>query len=191
MPTADNAIGKKIREARKHRGLTLAQLAHQCSCSTSLISQIETGAVNPSFSTLKSIGEALGTDMAMLVAPEAASNRAVFSLMSPKERKTLTTEGGVKFQLLSRGVNISCEFIRNEWPPRTSTGKELYTHEGEECGLLLEGELEVETSQGVHHMRPGDTITLQSTLPHRVSNPGKKKAVAIWMNSVPYIFAIK
>jgi mannose-6-phosphate isomerase-like protein (cupin superfamily) len=129
--------------------------------------------------------------MAMLVAQEAAVNSALFSLMTPKERKTLTTEGGVKFQLLSRGVDIPCEFIRIEWPQRTSTGKELYTHDGEECGLLLEGELEVETSQGIHHMKPGDTITLQSTIPHRVSNPGKKKAVAIWINSVPYIFAIK
>ena len=191
MPTADNSIGKKIREARKQKGLTLAQLADQCKCSTSLISQIETGTVNPSFSTLKSIGEALGTDMAMLVAQHTAINSALISLMTTKERKTLTTEGGVKFQLLSRGVDISCEFVRNEWPPRTSTGKELYTHEGEECGLLLEGELEVETSQRIHRMKPGDTITLQSTIPHRVSNPGKKKAVAIWINSVPYIFAIK
>jgi transcriptional regulator with XRE-family HTH domain len=191
MPTADNSIGKKIREARKQKGLTLAQLADQCNCSTSLISQIETGTVNPSFSTLKSIGEALGTDMAMLVAQDTAINSALISLMTTKERKTLTTEGGVKFQLLSRGVDISCEFVRNEWPPRTSTGKELYTHEGEECGLLLEGELEVETSQRIHRMKPGDTITLQSTIPHRVSNPGKKKAVAIWINSVPYIFAIK
>jgi len=191
MPTADNSIGKKIREARKRKGLTLAQLASECHCSTSLISQIETGTVNPSFSTLKSIGEALGTDMAMLVAQEAGINSALFSLMTSRERKTLTTEGGVKFQLLSRGVDISCEFIINEWPPQTATGRELYTHEGTECGLLLEGELEVETSQRIHHMKPGDTITLQSTLPHRVSNPGKKKAVAVWINSVPYIFAIK
>jgi transcriptional regulator with XRE-family HTH domain len=191
MSDTDNHLGKKIREARKRRGLTLAQLAEQCDCSTSLISQIETGAVNPSFSTLKTIGEALETDMAMLVAQDSAINSVLFSLMTSRERKTLTTEGGVKFQLLSRGVDISCEFIRNEWPPQTSTGKELYTHEGEECGLLLEGELEVETNQGIHHMKPGDTITLRSTIPHRVSNPGKKKAVAIWINSVPYVFAIK
>jgi transcriptional regulator with XRE-family HTH domain len=190
-PDTDNHIGNKIREARKREGLTLAQLAEQCGCSTSLISQIETGTVNPSFSTLKTIGEALETDMAMLVARDTAINSALFSLMTPRERKTLTTEGGVTFQLLSRGVDISCEFIRNEWPPQTSTGKELYTHEGEECGLLLEGELEVETNQGIHLMKPGDTITLRSTIPHRVSNPGKKKAVAIWINSVPYIFAIK
>lgn len=187
----NNHIGKKIREVRKRKALTLSQLADQCQCSTSLLSQIETGTTNPSFSTLKSISDALGTDMAMLVAPDAAKIDSVFSLMTQKERKTLTTEGGVKFQLLSRGVNLACEFILNEWPPGSSTGKEQYTHEGEECGLLLEGELEVEINNEVHHMKPGDTITLFSTVPHRLSNPGKKKALAVWVNSVPYIFAIK
>ena len=188
---ANNHIGKKVREARKQKALTLSQLAGQCRCSTSLLSQIETGTVNPSFSTLKSISDALGTDMAMLVAAEAASIGSVFSLMAPKGRKTLTTEGGVKFQLLSRGVGLACEFVLNEWPPGSSTGKAHYSHEGEECGLLLEGELKVEINSEVHHMQPGDTITLRSTVPHRVSNPGKKKAVAIWVNSIPYIFAIK
>jgi transcriptional regulator with XRE-family HTH domain len=148
--------------------LTLSQLAGHCQCSTSLLSQIETGTVNPSFSTLKSISDALGTDMAMLVAPEATNMESLFSLMTPKERKTLTTEGGVKFQLLSRGVGLACEFILNEWPPGSSTGKEQYTHAGEECGLLLEGELTVEINSAVHHMQPGDTITLCSTVPHRV-----------------------
>jgi len=184
-------IGNNIREARKRKGLTLAQLAAQCRCSTSLISQIETGAVNPSFSTLKTISDALSISMAMLVASNSSVNGISFSLMTAKERKTLVTEGGVKFQLLSRGVDLSCEFILNEWPPGTSTGRERYTHDGEECGFLLEGELEVEINDTIHHMQPGDTITLVSSVPHRVSNPGKEKAVAIWVNAVPYVFAIK
>ena len=189
--TANNQLGQKVRDIRKHKGLSLSQLAEKCHCSTSLISQIETGVVNPSFSTLKSISDALQTDMAMLLASDTITNGILFSLMAPRERKTLTTEGGVKFQLLSRGVDFSCEFILNQWPPGTSTGKELYTLTGEECGLLLEGELEVEINDTIHYMKPGDTITLLSTIPHRVSNPGKKKAVAIWVNSVPYVFAIK
>jgi len=184
-------IGNNIREVRKRKGLTLAQLAAQCRCSTSLISQIETGAVNPSFSTLKIISDALSISMAMLVASNSSVNGISFSLMTAKERKTLVTEGGVKFQLLSRGVDLSSEFILNEWPPGTSTGRERYTHDGEECGFLLEGELEVEINDTIHHMQPGDTITLVSSVPHRVSNPGKEKAVAIWVNAVPYVFTIK
>ena len=184
-------IGNNIRAARKRKGQTLAQLAEQCRCSTSLISQIETGAVNPSFSTLKTISDSLEISMAMLVASNSFVNGISFSLMTAKERKTLVTEGGVKFQLLSRGVDLSCEFIRNEWPPGTSTGRERYAHDGEECGFLLEGELEVEINDTIHHMQAGDTITLVSSVPHRVSNPGKKKAIAIWVNSVPHVFAIK
>jgi transcriptional regulator with XRE-family HTH domain len=184
-------IGENIRQARKRQGLTLAKLAKQCDCSTSLISQIETGAVNASFSTLKTISDALETPLAMLLSAQQSANGIAYSLMTPTERKTLTVEGGVKFQLLSRGVNLSCEFILNEWPPGTSTGKELYTHEGEESGLLLEGELEVEINNHVQRMKPGDTVTLVSSVPHRISNPGRKKAVAVWVNSVPWVFAIR
>ena len=184
-------IGQNIRDARKRKGLTLALLADKCRCSTSLISQIETGAINPSFSTLKTISDALEISMAMLVATGQLANGVSFSLMKATERKTLVTEGGVKFQLLSRGVGLSCEFILNEWPPGTSTGRERYTHDGEECGFLLEGELEVEIEDTVHHMESGDTITMLSSVPHRVSNPGAKKAIAIWVNSVPHVFAIK
>ena len=184
-------IGDNIRETRKLKGFTLAHLAKQCDCSASLISQIETGTVNPSFGTLKTISDALETPLAMLLSNQQPANGTVYSLMKPAERKTLTVEGGVKFQLLSRGVNLDCEFILNEWPPGTSTGVQLYAHEGGESGLLLEGELEVEINDEVLRMEPGDTITLASSQPHRISNPGKKKAVAVWVNSVPWVFAIR
>jgi hypothetical protein len=98
------------------------------------------------FSTLKSIGDALEITLAQLVMEASTIDADSSSLMKQKERKILTTEGGVQFQLLSRNVNVPFEFILNQWPPGTSTGRQLYTHEGEECGLLLEGELEVEVN---------------------------------------------
>jgi transcriptional regulator with XRE-family HTH domain len=191
MPKVTHGIGIKIRGLRKEKGLTLSEMARLCRCSSSLLSQIERGSVNPSFSTLKAIGDALEISLAQLVKEASAVEESSSSLMKLKERKTLTTEGGVQFQLLSRNVNVPFEFILNQWPPGTSTGKQPYTHEGEECGLLLEGELEVEVSGKIHQMKPGDTITLRSSAPHRISNIGKKKASAIWVNSVPWVFSIK
>jgi uncharacterized cupin superfamily protein len=88
-------------------------------------------------------------------------------------------------------VNVHFEFILNEWPPGSSTGKQPYTHEGEECGLLLEGGLEVEVNGKLYHMKPGDTITLNSSVPHRITNPGKKRALAVWVNSVPWLFSLR
>jgi transcriptional regulator with XRE-family HTH domain len=191
MSEVSQSVGIRIRDLRKQKGMTLGEMARRCECSSSLLSQIERGIVNPSFSTLKSIGDALEITLAQLVMEASTHEESSSSLMKQKERKILTTEGGVQFQLLSRNVNVPFEFILNQWPPGTSTGRQLYTHEGEECGLLLEGELEVEVNGKMHRMKPGDTVTLRSSTPHRISNLGRKKALAIWVNSAPWVFSIK
>jgi len=191
MGAFSGSIGEKIRTLRKQKGLTLSQMSTLCKCSSSLLSQIETGIVNPSLSTLKAIKDALGVSLNQILPETPRGEEASSSLMESKERKILTTQGGVQFQLLSRNLDVPFEFILNEWPPGTSTGKDPYTHDGQECGLLLEGELEVEVNGLVHHMKPGDTITLLSTAPHRISNPGNRKALAVWVNSVPWVFSIK
>ena len=189
-PTSQD-VGMNIRRLRKEQGLTLAKLAGKCHCSSSLLSQIETGTVNPSFSTLKAVSDALGIAMASLFEVIPSPDETSVSLMRPKERTALSTKGGVRFELLSRGIDFPCEFILNRWPPGSSTGKELYNHEGEECGLLIEGELVVETNGKAFHMKPGDSITINSSAPHRVTNSGNRSAVAVWVNSVPLVFAIK
>ena len=191
MAKVAHTLGIKIRSLRKQRELTLSRMSDLCRCSPSLLSQIERGTVNPSFSTLKAIGDALGTSVSQLVTEISASEPSPSSLMKPKERKSLTTEGGVQFQLLTRNLNVPFEFILNQWPPESSTGNKPYTHEGGESGLLLEGELEVEVEGKGYYMKPGDTITLRSSAVHRISNPGKKKALAVWVNSVPWVFSTK
>lgn len=184
-------IGVTIRRLRKKQGLTLAKMADLCHCSLSLISQIETGAVNPSFSVLKAVSDALGISMSSLFESLSPTKDLPFALMKSRDRKTVATAGGVSFQLLSRGMIFPCEFIVNRWPPGSSTGEELYRHEGKECGLLLEGEIIVETGDREYCLKPGDSITLDSSILHRVTNPGKKEAVAVWVNSVPWVFAIQ
>lgn len=191
MAEVTHGLGIKIRSLRKQKGMTLSEIARLCKCSSSLLSQIERGIVNPSLSTLKVIGDALEISLAQLLMGASNTEELSYSLMKEKERKILTTEGGVQFQILSRGINVPFEFILNQWPPGTSTGRQAYTHEGEECGLLLEGELEVEVNGKVSRMKPGDTITVRSSTLHRISNPGKKRALAIWVNSVHWIFSTK
>jgi transcriptional regulator with XRE-family HTH domain len=184
-------IGQKIRDLRNEKGMTLGDLAAKINVSPSLISQLERGGVNPSISLLKSIADALETPLFSLLEKEETKNEEPSPLMTAKERKVLTTEGGVRFILLSRNYDLGCEFILNEWPVGSSTGKEKYVHEGVECGLLLEGELEVELEDGVYHLKPGDSITYRSDIPHRLNNRGKKTAKGVWVNSRPWIFSVK
>ena len=181
-------IGKNIRKVRTQKGMTLKELAKKCNCSSSMLSQTEKGSLNPSLSTLKSISEALDISIALILEANAIDVETRMALMKNTEQKILLTGSGAQFRLLSRSVGISFEFIRSEWPPGSSTGSELYTHKGEECGILLEGELTIETIEGKHKMAPGDTVTLKSSLPHRIFNSGDKPAIAHWVNSVPWVF---
>ncbi|HVN83070.1 MAG TPA: helix-turn-helix transcriptional regulator, partial [Terriglobia bacterium] len=45
-------VGERIREARENKGISVRKLAAMVEVSASLISQIETGKVDPSLSTL-------------------------------------------------------------------------------------------------------------------------------------------
>lgn len=182
-------VGEKIRTLRKQQGLTLADLAKKTSRSVSLLSQIENGNVSPSFSSMQTIADALKINIGQIVGSEPVVEADGSFLLEASARKILSTQGGVQHQLLTHGMKLSFELVIIEIPPGGSTGKFLYTHDGDECGFLLEGELSVETSGRVHRLKPGDSITLKSSIPHRLSNPGKQNARAAWVNSAPYIFS--
>ena len=185
------SFGEKVRALRMQQRLTLAELAEKTKRSVSLLSQIETGNVSPSFSSMQTIADALEVPLAQIISKEPSAGSEDCYHINESERKVLITQGGVQHQLLSRGLPLSFEFNLLKVPPGATTGDFLYSHEGEECGLLLEGELVVEAGHQVNHLKPGDSITMKSSLPHKLSNPGKKVARAVWVNSVPYIFSTK
>ncbi len=67
-------------------------------------------------------------------------------------------------------------------------GKEIpmeYSHPGEELRLVLEGEIEVEVEGERHLLREGDFMWFDSSMKHRIRNPGAKKAVYFSVNTPP------
>ena len=64
-------VGAEIRRAREAKGWSQAKLAGASDMGVSGISQIETGARNPSVATLAKIAEALGVDVADLFPKKA------------------------------------------------------------------------------------------------------------------------
>ena len=178
-------FGKQVKILRKQQGLTLAKLADKIGRSVSLLSQIENGNITPSFSTMQGIADALQVSFTQIISEGRSSEEGDSFLIKALERKILVTSGGVLHQFLSRGVPTSFKLMIVEVPPGASTGKTLYRHKGVECGFLLEGELAVEINGQVHRLTPGDSITFRSTSPHKLSNSGQTKAVAVWVNSVP------
>lgn len=191
MIVEQRRFGERVRALRSQKGLTLTKVAKLTKRSVSLLSQIETGRVSPSFASMRIIADALGVPLSRLILDQEADETKDSSLMGVRERKVLTTQGGVQHQLLSRSLALSFEFLSIEIPPGASTGEKPYTHDGVECGLLLEGELEIQVGRKTYRMKPGDTITLNSSTPHNLFNRGRQKAKAVWVNSAPMIFSTR
>ncbi|MDQ1697133.1 MAG: family transcriptional regulator, fatty acid utilization regulator [Frankiaceae bacterium] len=69
-------LGRRLRHARRGRGLTLARLAEQVGTAASALSLIENGRREPKLTLLHALAEALGTPMDELLRAEAPSRRA-------------------------------------------------------------------------------------------------------------------
>ena len=180
-------VGKRMREIRIRKGLTLKEVAQHARVTPSLISQLERGKANPSLSVLSLIANCLEVSVASLLDGDAT--RADRSpVLHKRNRKTLITTGNARHQLLSQHCDLNCEFILNEWAPGTSASSGEVRHEGVECGLLLQGQLKVILGQKCYALKAGDSITFPSTTPHKIYNPGRETAVTVWVNSVPWLF---
>jgi transcriptional regulator with XRE-family HTH domain len=63
-------LGERIREQRRHRGLTQEALAESLELSVAYVSLIERGGRNPPYTTVVAIAKALGVPAARLVVEE-------------------------------------------------------------------------------------------------------------------------
>ncbi len=190
---------EKIRYLRKKRGMTLKVLAQNINCSPGYLSRIETGVVNPSLAALKDVADALEVTIEELFHDRGSERKVLPCVMHAEERKTLLLKAGIQLQLLSRGIDSPFEFLTLRFPPgatdgvtvsTTDGGSDLHVHGGVECGLLIEGNLDVHVDDEVYHLEPGDTITFHSDSPHKLSNSGEREALAIWVDSRPFIFSM-
>jgi transcriptional regulator with XRE-family HTH domain len=181
-------IGEKIRELRIHKGSTLKELSEKVGVTASLISQVERGVADPSISSLKKISDALGTSISSLFFNSGMKNEFVkeFSpVVKKKERKILHPCPGITYYLLSKNLRGKLEFLLAIYGVGATTGPNFYTHRGEECALVLKGNLEIQLSNSVYRLEKDDSISFSCEIPHFVTNASKAQTVCIWCITPP------
>ena len=206
------SLGERIRDIRKTRKMTMTQLANSTGLTPSMISQVERSLISPSIETLKKIGNVLEIPLSVLFedmddftpAPTAPlinqmTGMELFLSQLPPlnlhnqspvvhedHRKILSPGKGIRFYLLTPNLTGPIEFIYNEYDPGSTTGPDLYTHPGCECGLILSGELEIQIKQDIYLLKAGDSITFNSTDPHSKRNIGDIMCTCVWANVPPW-----
>lgn len=175
-PMDDERLGARIRTRRLQLGMTLRDLAETSGFTKSFVSQIERGRNSPSISTLRSIAAALEVPMFYFFQAEPSTDPVV----RLAERRVVTfRETGVQYEFLTPDLQRGIEMLELRLRPGQHTGNQPFSHDGEECAVLIEGTAEVEINEAIYPLEPGDSIYIGARQPHRVFNPGKKTAVII------------
>jgi transcriptional regulator with XRE-family HTH domain len=198
-------MGDHLRAARRRRHLTLRDLAGRLGLSPSLISQVETGRARPSVSTLYAIANELDVSLDELLfndvgrggrSAEAAltvvaaepplavpqAQAGGYPVQRADDRKVIRLASGVVWERLTTDSvpGIDFLYVTYEVGGASSPEHEFQRHGGHEWGFVLSGRLGVTIGFEEHDLGPGDSISIDSTMPHRLYNRGTVPVHGIW-----------
>jgi transcriptional regulator with XRE-family HTH domain len=176
-------MSERLKEARAARGLSLRELAGRIGVSASLISQIETGKVLPSVSTLYALASELNVSLDSLMLEEASAERGRYpAVLRPEDRTILQLGSGVRWERLTPAAEAGTEFFYLVYEPggESTPADAPHRHAGREWGYIFSGTLHLEIGDETHKLGPGDSVAFESTVPHRLHNPGSEPASGLW-----------
>ena len=175
-------IGGSIRRLRARKGMTLQALATATGLSASMLSLLERGKTGPSIGTLVVIASALDTQMTELLGAERAEEQPVSRRAA---QPIYATAAGVQRRILKTDPGNGVEIAVNEYDSGTASAPQPVAHQGVEFGVVLEGSLEITLNERIYQLDEGDLVSYRSTDPHRIANPGRRRARALWVNLKP------
>lgn len=181
-------VGRQVRDLRKARRMSLKQLSQASGLSIGLISQIERGTSSPSLRSLRALAAALDVTPLWFFndgKPPLADEGDIVTRRKAGRKLELPQKRLTK-ELLTPDLSGTLQMLLVTLEPGGSTGSESYWHPGEECGHLLDGELELWVGERHFHLKKGDSFRFNSETPHRSFNPGRTAVRILWITSPPF-----
>ena len=169
-------IGRRLRALREARRLTVAQLAEAAGVSKGFLSRLERDLTSPSVSTLVTLCQVLGASPGdVLDAPEVTVVRLA-------DAPAISLGGeGIRERLITPRGSRDLQILRADIAPRGRGEAELYTVDCRvEAVHVATGRLELRTTEAVHLLEEGDTVTFPGREPHSWANPDDRPAVVLW-----------
>lgn len=183
--TADGLVGLKLRTLRKRRGLSLQAVASASGISVGHLSQLERDLTSPSIKMLHDLSRTLGVSISWFFGSGESDGAEVQYIVRADDRERIRFGDGIDDFKLNSGAIKRLGLLWSTFDAGATSGAEPYTHEGEEAGVVLTGELELWIDGGLIRLREGDSFSFPSNRPHRYRNPGPQRAVVVWAMSPP------
>lgn len=180
--TAENKIGKKIKEFREFRQINRDDLAFNANMDPSQLESIEEKGIVPSLGHLIKITRALGVrigtflddqDQIGPVMVKAGTEKTALSFSTQNEK---TREHLNFYSLAQDKASRNMEPFIVEIEPDNESDYKLSSHEGEEFIYVLKGNVEINYGKEVYQLTKGDSIYLDSVVAHNVHAVGEQQA---------------
>ncbi len=173
-------LGSRIRELRKNRGMTLAELAEQGGYSEGYISAVETSATVPSLSALSTLAAVLRVDVSALFPREVEPEVTVHRADAPNQLK-LSESSAESYSLLSSRLDSpSYTALRHEFTAIDASA--TYRYLGERFCLVLQGEITLSFGSEKFSLTPGESLHYSSHPEHALSiNHGIDNVEILWI----------
>lgn len=170
-------VGEKIRSLRHKQKISIEQLSAMSGLSKGLISQIERDITGPSVASLWKISKALNVTMNYFFDEYDDLNQIV---RKDERKKLIMRKSSRVYELLSPDLKKQIEMLMIEIKPNENISAELISHDGEECGVVIKGTLRIISGDNIYDLQEGDSIYLDSTIPHQYLNMGEELSVSVW-----------
>ena len=176
-------IGARLQLVRKSKGLSQRELAKRVGVTNSTISLIEQNKVSPSVSSLKKVLDGIPISLADFFTLDLDPGPPEQPFYAADELPDVGNNDSHYYLVGQHRPQRQMCILREVMPPGTDTGESMLLHEGEEGGVVVEGEVEVTVGDLVRVLRAGEAYYFESKVPHRFRNTGEVDAVIFSANT--------
>jgi transcriptional regulator with XRE-family HTH domain len=180
-PANEIDVGRRLRELRSERGLSIRALARQSGLNVNTLSMIENGKTSPSVSTLQQVAAALEIPINAFFEVKTPPQAIIYQKAS--ERQFAVFSYGTLADLGAGFAHPDLEPFIVRLEPQTDSGDTPIVHTGLEFVFCLEGCLSYEVDGQVFSLVPGDSLIFEAHLPHRWRNAGDVPSRSLLMLS--------
>lgn len=171
-------VAPRLRDLRRHSGLTLEAAAGRAGLSPAHLSRLETGQRQPSLPTLLTLARVYGTTVSALLGETPGDRDAVLRAGEAQAREadgwTYRRAGGPGRAMQALRVRV----------PHGAQGDLVRVHPGEEWLYVLSGRLRLVLGESVHRLDAGDSAHYDSLTPHRIAAAGPEGADLLFVHTL-------
>ncbi|WP_137938690.1 cupin domain-containing protein [Chitinivorax sp. B] len=178
-------VAQRLRLIREKFGLSQRELAKRAGVTNSTISLIEQNRVSPSVSSLKKVLDGIPMSLAEFFTFDVKEPVRPSPFFSKDQMPNIGSDD-VAFFLVGHGLkDRKITMMREVYEAHADTGRDMLKHEGQECGLVVKGRIELTVDGQSQMLNEGDGYYFESQLPHRFRNLDDQPCEIVSANSLP------